>query len=231
MHAAWARRVRAGRVSASFTVLLRALSNDAAEGQPCVGRRSGKGRPAGPRAGGRRREASGGAEPHHAQSVSARSLEPENSIGGVAGSTIARLAGKGAEGRDAGFGMAKSGTSASILDRSGTGPRDPGAVHFSPRNCHSTGKIRAADLLAPTLVVGYSQNLRCNTASLRRGEIRLKSSPFLPTFTPSPGATRQARFCSDPAPMHLHATARCPDGLSGVLRRTDPPPLAPRLNP
>ena len=174
----------------------------------------------------------GSAEPHPAKSVSAPAIEPKNSAErGGAGSSRDRSGGDTGEVDASGNPMTGGRSSAPRFRGSRTSRGLASAKHFSPFNCHSSINIRPSLSTNFALLFRYSRNLRCNRLSDGRREIWLKSLAVSPTFTSDRAVARNSATSIGPGHMHLPIIARCPGGLSGALRRTDPPPLARSATP
>lgn len=174
------------------------------------------------------REACGPAEPHHAASVNGRTAEPKNSVGGPAWLRGAMPAhGPDQTGRDADVAMAESGTRGALLKKYRRAAYSAGEDAHSTTGRDNTERTHPATLALSALVPRGSGNHRSRSSCHLGRENWLKSSPSSPTFIHDRVVARKSSVSTAPDFTNLHTLARCPNGLSGAVRRTDPSPQAP----
>ena len=169
-------------------------------------------------------EACGLAEPDHAVSVNGRAAEPINSMGGAPSERVcaaAREASSRLEG--CGTAMIENCTCSAFLDDSRRIPLPRKQEDGSTEGHAPIRKSRPDERAA---IAGVSPYFRNHQFPFSYGDKRqnwLKPARLTPSLTS--GRDTPRKFLASPVSgtQHLQTIARCPNGLSAALRRSDPP--------
>ena len=127
--------------------------------------------------------------------------------------------------------MAESWSGAVLLDDPKRGGARNGSARRATVRIKKIEKTYRKNSKAIAIISWRSGNLQSRSSCSHECETWLKLSLPMPTFASCRYVARKSPVCIAPAIPHLCQSALCPDGLSGVVRRSFPFPFTSPSNP
>lgn len=127
--------------------------------------------------------------------------------------------------------MAGSWSGAVLLNDPGRSGARNGSARRATARIKKIEKTQPKNSKAIAIISWRLGNLQSRSSHSHECEIWLKSPLPMPTFASCRHVAPKSSVCIASAILHLGQSALCPDGLSGVVRRSYPSPFTSPSNP